>query len=41
MAKESFQGINISSIVYQVGGKGVAKGMNAVAFCYTGFFLAW
>ncbi len=41
MPKESFKGINISSIIQEMGGEGVAKRMDAVAFGYTGFFFAW
>jgi hypothetical protein len=40
MAKESFKGIDISSLVYQVSGEGVTKRMDAVAFGYAGFFFA-
>jgi hypothetical protein len=39
MPKESFNGINISSLVYQVSGEGVSQRMDAVAFGYPGFFL--
>jgi hypothetical protein len=41
MSKESFNGINISSLVYQVGGEGVPQRMDSIAFVYAGFFLAW
>jgi hypothetical protein len=40
MPKEAFEGINISSIIQQMGGEGVAKRMDAAAFGYTGFFFA-
>jgi hypothetical protein len=38
MAQKSFNGIKISSLVEEVGGKGVTEGMDAAAFGYTGFF---
>ena len=40
MAKESFNGINISSLIYQVGCKTVTEGMDTTAPGYVGFFLA-
>jgi hypothetical protein len=40
MAKQSFDGIQVSALVEQVGGKGVAEGVNAALFGYAGFFLA-
>jgi hypothetical protein len=40
MAEKSFNGIQISALVEQVGGKGVAEGVNTTLFGYAGFFLA-
>jgi len=40
MAEKSFDGIQVGALVEQVGGKGVAEGMNAALFGYAGFFLA-
>ncbi len=40
MAKEPFNGVNISSLVQQMGCKTVTKCMDAPAFGYAGFFLA-
>ena len=40
MAEQSFNGIEVRALVEQVGGKGVAEGMNAALFGYAGFFLA-
>ena len=40
MAEKSFDGIQVGALVEQVGGKGVAEGVNAALFGYAGFFLA-
>ena len=40
MAEKSFNGIEVSAQVEQVGGKGVTEGMNTALFGYAGFFLA-
>lgn len=40
MAKQSFNGIQVSALVEQVGSKGVTQGVNATSFDYAGFFLA-
>ncbi len=43
MAKEPFNGVNISSLVQQVGcpaKSGMTQRMDAAAFVYAGFFLA-
>ena len=40
MAEKSFNGIQVSALVEQVGSKGVAEGVNAALFGYAGFFLA-
>jgi hypothetical protein len=40
MPKEPLNGVNISSLVYQMSGEGMAKRMDAAAFGYTGFFFA-
>ena len=39
MPKEPFNGIKVSSLIQQVGGKAVTQGMDAT-FVYAGFFLA-
>ena len=40
MPKESFNGINVRSLVQQMSCKAVAQRMNAGAFVYAGFFFA-
>ena len=40
MAEKSFNGIQVGALVEQVGGKGVAEGVNTTLFGYAGFFLA-
>jgi hypothetical protein len=40
VTQEPFNGIQIRSLVEEVGGKGVTEGMNTAAFGYAGFFLA-
>ena len=40
MAEQSFNGIQVGTLVEQVGSKGVTEGMNAALFGYAGFFLA-
>jgi hypothetical protein len=40
MSKQSANGVEISSLVEQVGGKAVTKGMNTLAVDQTGFFFA-
>ena len=40
MAEQSFNGIQVRALVEEVGGKGVAEGVNATLFSYAGFFLA-
>jgi hypothetical protein len=40
MAKEPFNGVNISTLVKQMGSKAVPKRMDPGAFFYTGFFFA-
>ena len=40
MAEQSFNGIQVSALVEQVGGKGVTEGVNTALFGYAGFFLA-
>ena len=40
MTKQSFNGIQVSALVEEVGSKGVTQGVNAASFGYAGFFLA-
>jgi hypothetical protein len=40
MAEKSFDSIQVSALVEQVGSKGVAEGVNTALFGYAGFFLA-